>query len=303
MRRSAFTLVEVLVVITIIGMLMALLLPAVQGAREAGRRVACQNNLHNLVIAVEGFYAAEDRYPPGQFRGVYGYGPDSRAWNWLARILPYVERTDIYTKGGIPETTLAESGIVEMQIALYLCPSDGSSHTGPRLDMGNLEGFPVGQSNYKAVSGANWGADATLNWDPIDTKFRNPGVNGSYDGYSNGDGMMWRCDGLFRIRKEHVLDGLSNTLLLGEDVAEKNCWLCWPYANGGYGTCAIPPNYTNDDPGAWPNTHSFRSQHPGVLNFAFADGSVRTLNDSIELRVYRALATRAGKETIGDNEY
>jgi prepilin-type N-terminal cleavage/methylation domain-containing protein/prepilin-type processing-associated H-X9-DG protein len=299
MRRDAFTLIEVLVVITIIAILMGLLLPAVQSAREAARRTTCQNNLHQLVIAVDGFHSAQGCYPPGRFLGEYGSGPDSRAWSWTAVILPYLERNDIYDEGGIPKKTLRESGVAHLQIPNLLCPDDASTHFGPRTDAGNLEDFPVGQSNYKGVSGANWGADASLHWDPIDTKFRNPGTNGSYDGLSEGDGILWRNDIEFRMTQNHVFDGLSNTFLVGEDVAENNCWLSWPYSNNAYGTCAIPPNYTHDDPGDWPNTYSFRSNHPSGLNFAFADGSVRFLDAQIEIAIYRALATRAGKEKVG----
>ena len=65
----------------------------------------------------------------------------------------------------------------------------------------------------------------------------------AYDGLSEGDGILWRNNIEFHMTKSHVLDGLSNTFLLGEDVAEDNCWLSWPYSNNAHGTCAIPPNY------------------------------------------------------------
>lgn len=76
-----------------------------------------------------------------------------------------------------------------------------------------------------------------------------------------------------------------------------NRWCSWPYGSHAYGTCAIPPNYIHDDPGRWEQTHSFRSHHPGGLNFALADGSARFVDETISLEVYRALATRAGGES------
>jgi prepilin-type processing-associated H-X9-DG protein len=90
--------------------------------------------------------------------------------------------------------------------------------------------------------------------------------------------------------------------MLGEDVPAKNRWCSWPYANNAYGTCAIPPNVRGPagveyDPLNWQNTWSFRSRHPGGLNFAYADASVHFVNDSLTLSVYRAMATIRGGET------
>ena len=146
----------------------------------------------------------------------------------------------------------------------------------------------MGQTNYKGVSGANWGADGSQKKDSIGTLWANPGTNGSADGLNNGDGLMWRTDYLRPMQDADVRDGLSNTFLLGEDLPEKNLWCSWPYANNAYGTCAIPPNYTYRDPNWWPNTHSFRSAHPTGLNFALADGSVRFFSQYIALATYRA---------------
>ena len=156
----------------------------------------------------------------------------------------------------------------------FLCPSDGYSWRGPRTDAGNLRGFAVGQANYKGVSGANWGADASQDWgrhssDPIQpgeggrdyigTLWPNPGTNGSEDGLENGDGIMWRTDYQHPVQQRDVTDGLSHTFLIGEDLPDKDSWCSWPYANNAYGTCAIPPNFTFQDPNWWPNTQSFRS--------------------------------------------
>lgn len=298
MRQTAFTIVELLVVIAVIGVLLSLVLPAVQAAREASRRVSCQSNLRQIAVATSGFVVANRRFPPGQCGGNYGFGPDSRSWSWLARLLPYLELEPVYDEGGIPTQTLRDSRIADRRIGVFLCASDSDTQGPPRIDAGNLAGFSVGHTNYKAVSGANWGADESQGLSDIGTSWPNPGTNGSNDGHSRGDGIMWRNDITWKLGPQNVTDGLSKTLMIGEDVPEKNRWCSWPYANNAYGTCAIPPNFTCPDTNWWPDTHSFRSNHPNGLNFALADGSVHFIEDTISLDVYRALATRAGKESV-----
>jgi prepilin-type N-terminal cleavage/methylation domain-containing protein/prepilin-type processing-associated H-X9-DG protein len=302
-RHAAFTLIELLVVLAIIGVLLALLMSAVQRVREAAARAQCLNNLRQLALAMQDYHDTQGRFPPGQFLGPYGQGCNSYCWSWLARLLPYVEQTNLFQQGKVPSQTLQSSGIAAWQIKLFLCPSDGSSWGGPRTDAGNLSGFPVGQSNYKGVSGANWGADSSLGWPVIDTYWRNRGTNGSYDGLDNGDGIMFRSDYRVGVRMLDIKDGTSNTFMLGEDIPALNAWCSWPYANNAYGTCAIPPNAKPPGGGAfppsdWPNTWSFRSRHPGGLNFAYADGSVHFITNSIDLSVYRAMATISGGEAI-----
>ncbi|HVC99030.1 MAG TPA: DUF1559 domain-containing protein, partial [Pirellulales bacterium] len=107
--RSGITLMELLVVVAIIGLVIALALPAIQAAREAGRRTQCQNNLHQVSLAVDGFYDSLRRYPPGQFNGTYGTGPNSRAWNWLAQVLPFAEQRNLYEFGNVQNQTLSQS--------------------------------------------------------------------------------------------------------------------------------------------------------------------------------------------------
>jgi hypothetical protein len=167
-------------------------------------------------------------------------------------------------------------------------------------------------TNYKGVSGANWGADFfPLNRESnFSTPYRNIGWNNSYNGLENGDGIFWRAD----IRKGNlkitdIADGTSNTFMIGEDVPEDIRWNMWSYANGAIGTCAIPPNtgimiptsghiLGPSDNGNYPERYSFRSLHPGGLQFALADASVRFISDSIPLQTYRALATIKGGEVV-----
>jgi prepilin-type N-terminal cleavage/methylation domain-containing protein len=300
-QGAGFTLVEMLVTIAIISLLIAVLVPAINAARSAARRMQCQSQLRQLALGVLQHEAALQRYPPGKFQGPYGEGPDSRAWGWLAHTLPYLEEQTLYNAGKIPHATLAESQVVQTQLPLLLCPVDAYARGGPRTDAGNLDGFAVGQTNYKAVLGANWGADKSQQLDDIGTDWRNRGVNGSFDGQDEADGIMYRTDYKVRPRPESVLDGLSKTLMIGEVLPEKDRWTSWAYANNAYATCAIPPNVaprrgSSYHPLWWPNSLAFRSAHPGGVGFALADGSTHFVNDQIDLTLYRALATIGGGE-------
>ena len=174
-RPSAFTLLELLVVVAIMGVLLALLLAAVQRMRETAARAQCLNNLRQLALAMHDYHDSQGRFPPGQFLGPYGVGPDSYGWSWLARLLPYLEQMNLYQQGQVPNKTLQASGIAAWQIKLFLCPSDSSSWTGPRTNAGNLYGFAVGKSNYKGVSGANWGSDSSQGTPDINTDWSQPG--------------------------------------------------------------------------------------------------------------------------------
>ena len=105
------------------------------------------------------------------------------------------------------------------------------------------------------------------------------------------------------IRLTDVTDGTSNTFMIGEDIPSRNRWCSWAHANGANGTCAVPPNYDrgytetgSPGPWNWPETYSFRSRHPGGLQFALADGSVRFVKDSLPVLTYRQYCTRAGGE-------
>jgi hypothetical protein len=164
------------------------------------------------------------------------------------------------------------------------------------------------------VSGANWGTDHYPTSGSFITPYSNPDPtnsdpNHARNGLEWGDGMFWRSD-IRRapMRFSDILDGSSNTFLIGEDVPKFIKWNAWPYTNGAIGTCAIPPNIGIGEPattttaqfGNWPERYSFRSRHPGGLQFANADGSVRFVQRNIALLTYRALATRGAGETTAD---
>jgi prepilin-type N-terminal cleavage/methylation domain-containing protein/prepilin-type processing-associated H-X9-DG protein len=301
-NRSAFTLVELLVVVAIIGLLVAITLPAVNAARESANRAACSNKMRQLVLAAENYHGANGTYPPGRFLDQFGSGPESTAWSWLAMALPFVEEQVLFDQGGIPHSTLKDSFASAAYVETFVCPSAAGDLSRPRADAGNLIGFAVGQTTYKGVSGANWGADKSLHERSVRTSFRNEGTNGSFDGLSEGDGVLWRVDFKHRMSQHRIVDGTSKTFLVGEDLPRHNIWASWPYANNAYGTCAIPPNIVPEDKTWQYESYSFRSDHPGGLNFAMADGSVHFVSEDVDLDVYRSLATRNGDERFNTTD-
>jgi prepilin-type N-terminal cleavage/methylation domain-containing protein/prepilin-type processing-associated H-X9-DG protein len=304
--RRGMTLIEMLVVIAIIGVLIALLVPAVQKVREAANRAQCGNNLHQVALGVHQFHDAQHQLPTNRWYGRALSGPTQPNWSWLSKILPYIEQDNIYRTGNVPTATLLQSGVMADQITLFLCPSDDSSWNGPRSDAGNLIGVPVGQTNYKGVAGANWGDDLLGIGANFSTDWRNAGTNGSFDGHSNGDGIFYRMNFLRPLRLTQITDGTSNTFMIGEDLPALDIYCSWPYSNNANGTCAIPPNVERRGrpypPANWENCESFRSWHPGGVQFAMADGSARFISDGIDLDIYRALATIRGGEAASPPE-
>ncbi len=315
-KVRAFTLIELLVTLAIISLMMAMILPAVQRVRESANKLICASNLRQIVMATHNYETQFKRLPYGQIgptgpsqpmppagQPYFGWGQTSKGWSWLARLLPFIEQDNLYIQGGVGTKTLEQSGICAERIPMYLCPSDSAYNEKARTDAGNLTGFAVGHTNYKGVSGSNWGYDGTQGFD-YPTPFRNQGKNGSFDGMNQGDGIFWRMDYKVRRKLSDIKDGLSNTFMVGEDIPEKNAWCSWPYASHTYGTCAIPPNSnknhdgTDINPMNWYNTHSFRSSHVGGLQFGMADGSVRFISNDIDLNLYRALSTMNGRERV-----
>jgi len=298
--RRGFTLIELLVVIAIIAILIGLLAGAVQRIREAASRLQCRNNLKQIALATHAYHDTFSVLPVNTLPGPLGpYDANNPSWSWLARILPFIEQESLYRQGNIPTSTLYQSReTVATQVKLFLCPSDPYSNRGARTDDRNLGTFhppniPAGQTNYQGVGGANWNYG--------DPQWTNPGINGSFDGLNYGDGIFYRYDWVAPKRIMDILDGASNTFMIAENLPEKTQWCSWPHANSSFGTCAIAPNVLGPggkdySPQDFANNIGFRSRHPGGLQFALADGSVHFVANSIELKLYRALATIQGGE-------
>ena len=325
-RRSGFTLVELLVIIAIIGVLVALLLPAVQAAREAARRSQCTNNLKQIGLGVHNFESSQKVFPYNRYSGNYGIpetfwgsaqangpGMPCRAWSWLASILPHIEQGAIYDQGDIPTTPLATSAAISAVIPAFQCPSDELAGNNPisRANTWYIKGVrSIGMTNYDGVMGSQSNV-------PI---FANPNVDGSGDEpWLNGNGVMAIFAWQNPIGFQHVEDGSSRTMMAGEQAFETSRANCgdegkcyglgysWAHSVEASATASVKPNYAvpgvpSIDPTVeqfpYRSQFGFNSMHPAGLSFVYVDGSVHFINDSIELGVYHALATIKGGETL-----
>jgi prepilin-type N-terminal cleavage/methylation domain-containing protein len=198
-RRTGFTLIELLVVIAIIGILIGLLLPAVQKVRESASRMQCQNNLKQIGLAVHNYNDANGVFPPSW---LHTYNADGANWSWMAMILPYIEQNNLYVEGNIPYSTFNQvPNAIATPIKIYVCPSDpkgtngtdyfdwapyASSHAPTMYDFTTGTSLVHGVSSYKGCWGQNWFPGS---------KWAVPGVGGwypgAYDGCNLGDGLHY----------------------------------------------------------------------------------------------------------------
>jgi prepilin-type N-terminal cleavage/methylation domain-containing protein/prepilin-type processing-associated H-X9-DG protein len=310
-KRSAFTLIELLVVIAIIGLLIALLLPAVQKVREAAARLQCGNNLKQIGLACHGFHDAKKAFPTGYLASVpYVDGETDTApgWGWAAFILPFLEQDVVFTQLDFKQP-VQTSAAIQMLLPVYLCPSDSfpSSAFSVADAFGNSLALAA-PASYKACVGGDESATAA----------------------SSGLGIFFRNS---RIRLTEVRDGSSNTLLIGEHA--------WGNANGVWaGVIAgavTMRGAQNPNPGSQSSwgpaadlvlAHShlnnatsdadgglddFASLHSGGSNFLFADGSVHFIRSipgdnpdgsyTPDSLVFQAMGTRARGEIVSGLDY
>jgi prepilin-type N-terminal cleavage/methylation domain-containing protein len=311
-RRTAFTLIELLVVIAIMAVLASLLLPAVQQAREAARRMTCKNNLKQIGLALHNYLDAHQVFPPGYLSGqpyVDGATDTAPGWGWASFILPFVEGTNIYESinFALPIQDPQNAAVVQSIVPTYLCPSD----------IVNPAPFAVPDAFGNTVAmAAPTSYVACCGNDDSDTTDE------------TGNGIFYRnsSTGTADIR-----DGLSTTILVGEK-AWSNANGIWPGAmsnavllRGALNPCAPNvPGITNPastlvlshahlnnalaDPDGGAGLDDFSSQHVVGSNFVFADGSVHFIHNisannpdesySGDGLTFQALGTRAGNEPV-----
>jgi prepilin-type N-terminal cleavage/methylation domain-containing protein/prepilin-type processing-associated H-X9-DG protein len=329
-RPRGFTLIELLVVIAIIAVLIALLLPAVQAAREAARRAQCVNNLKQIMLGLANYESTNSAYPIGSLRGntAANCGDPNTGFTLFAGILPYVEQVNVYNSINYTAGTGAK-GLIQRtslitQINSFICPSD-FPQTPYTLAQSN-NGY--GQSSYAGVAGRLDAYRWYCSCPPVN--YGN-GCSGSNEWIPN-DGIFYYADS---IKLAQVTDGLSNTMFVGETARFKNdpdqvfnTWSRSEYFGSslsgvtriqGFAMTAakinanlmVPDMGAEWPPNAWlsdPTTlgfgqSGFRSQHPGGANFAFGDGSVKWIKETINIDVYRALSTRSNNEVISADAF
>ncbi|MCC9607128.1 DUF1559 domain-containing protein [Blastopirellula sp. JC732] len=304
-NRGGFTLVELLVVIAIIGVLIALLLPAVQQAREAARRMSCTNNQKQIGLAMHNYHDTHLNFPPGSFVDINNWLPgighsNKMRYGWMQVILPMMEQTAIYDKfmeevHGASPVYAWETSIRANVIEGFLCPSDPN---GGKITNGSY-GFA---GNYLAFSG----------------------LDGLYNLGRDEDGIFYCAS---KTRFADILDGTTNTALVGEILVVPDQGTSHDRRGSYYvgttgGGNLILTTYFNPNskaptssdrqasgnfisteraPCAGPTSGGFyrctsRSYHTGGVNVTMADGSVRFIAETVDNPIWAALGTRAGGE-------
>jgi prepilin-type N-terminal cleavage/methylation domain-containing protein/prepilin-type processing-associated H-X9-DG protein len=302
---SGMTLIEVLLVVAIIGTMVALVLPAIQAAREAARRNSCLNNLKQIGIGVISYESAHVEFPPGAVWDRWRPEEERRRHgSMLLHLLPYVEQQALYdafdfTQPNIDTAVFPGTNrrIGAEVVDIYICPSDDHN--------GMFGGLAV--HNYAASNGPTEVYDnpncSCAN--PYDKSFELAPI----DNEENFAGPFTRLG--ICTKPAQITDGLSKTIFVGE--VRVNCsehtQAGWAHTNNGNGYCttlitinfdscnAFAPDACNR-PCTWNTDVGFKSRHPGGAQFLFGDGSVHFLSETIEHQLYQYLGAKADGQSV-----
>lgn len=312
---AGFTLVELLVVIAIIGVLVALLLPAVQAAREAARRSQCGNNLKQMALGVHNYISAKNTLPPGaivtgECCSAYSYS------NWAIEILPMIEQQSLYasydqSKYNDKATSTENLKVTQAVVSAYACPTDDGANQLEKPGAGPGSGLQYRTSSYRGVTGRSDNTQATVWWGaqlaaqsgslfPLPATYRGP--------LHTVGNIPYQA-----VKPQQITDGLSNTLLIGEKAsattgATAGQQTFWGYSYAGYNKSTMLPQsrmlltdfercvQVGGDGGDNPCKGGWGSFHAGGLQFALCDGSVRHISDNIDMTILCEASTIAGEE-------
>ena len=311
--RSGFTLIELLVVIAIIGVLVGLLLPAVQQAREAARRSACSNNMKQMGLAVHNYADVNpEKFPVGwvgEYEAGEWHGDEGEGFGFASRMLPFIEQNNVYKTINFGQQVSHSSNATARTtvISTFLCPPDsygsgdvfnpGAEGSGEETPDANPGGTAYSRSNYPGVFGSEHMAGH--DHDDLTASLLSGDDEGLEPGEGNGIFFAGGANGENAVSFRDVRDGLSKTIMIGERDSRfgGSLWI-----GRGDGLEAMMSRVVGVGEHVFnsgdPHFEDFFSSHPGGVSFVFADGHVAFLSNGMSEALFQSLATRAGGEVV-----
>jgi prepilin-type N-terminal cleavage/methylation domain-containing protein/prepilin-type processing-associated H-X9-DG protein len=290
-----FTVVELLVAITVVGILLALLLPAVQAARTSARRLQCANNLKQVGLALNNYHGQRGALPAGYLSGTSSSGADTGpGWGWLAQTLPYLEQTPLWNSIDFRQPIESPANTASQQLVQsLLCSANVIARPTWPAETRDANGYPMSQ-----ICRVSFCAYV--------------GMYGSTDAAPAGDGVFFRNS---RICFKHISDGSSKTIAAGERAYKlgNGTWTgavtgasMYPDGyDGQFAAKVLKPAFAmvlgHTGAGNGPNSrqseiNQFYSLHGDGVNFVFVDGHVMFLSANVDYALYQSMSTRAGSE-------